>query len=160
MPLIPIRWAARFVKAQTLLLFALIALAGGTACAASPRNSASSEAAVSAETGGQLREFVADPAARISPAEWDALREQVLALPGARVEADGPLLVSVNVGPPSTPEYYLFTTPRHPAHPAFLRAAPGRDDPTETRIEAGFAGSQEEYEKFVRAFLAHRAASQ
>ncbi len=148
------------MKARALLFFAVIVLAGDTACSTSSLGSAKSQTSAALEAADQSPPFAADPSARMSPADWDALFRRVVALPGASTDADGPLLVSVSVGPPSTPAYYLFTTAKHPAHPAFIRAVPTNDDATRTEVEAGFAGSQEEYETFVRAFLAHMATSQ
>ena len=153
-------WATRSVGLRTGWLAAIVAIASAGACSSAPKDLEPTDAAAAFEGDPQSGQFVADPDARMTHAAWDAFLQRVVAQPGARITADGPLLLSVGVGPPSRPAFYLFTTERHPAHPAFLRMAPGDVDETETTVEAGFAGSQEEYEKFVRAFLAHMASSQ
>lgn len=103
--------------------------------------------------------FSADPSARMTLSGWNALLQQVKALPGAVVNDDGPMLTSVSVGAPSEPSFYLFTHPAHPAHPAYLKASPSASG-RETTLVAGYAGSRPEFEAFVRGFLEHLRRSQ
>lgn len=104
-------------------------------------------------------EFAAAPSARMTLSEWNALLERVKSLPGAVVEDDGPMLASVRVGPPNEPSLYLFTQPAHPAHPADVKASPSASGKGTTLV-VGYAGSQSEFEAFVRSFLEHLRRSE
>lgn len=102
-----------------------------------------------------LSTFSADPSAKMTLAQWNALVQEVKSLPGALVDDEGPTLTSVNVGAPNESSFYLFTHPAHPAHPAYLKAFPSGTSGPETTLVAGYAGSRFEFEIFVRAFLEH-----
>ena len=104
---------------------------------------------------GASSAFVADPNSKITVGEWNALLLNVKSLPGARIEEDKPMLLSIRVGAPNEPAFYVFTQSAHSAHPAYLKLSPSQISATETTLQVGYAGSRSEFETFVRDFLAH-----
>jgi hypothetical protein len=99
--------------------------------------------------------FLADPSAKMTVSEWNALILGVRSLPGARVENEGPMLLTIEVSSPDGPTLYLFTQPAHPAHPAYLKFFPSETSTTTTRVGGGYAGSRSEFEVLVRDLLTH-----
>jgi hypothetical protein len=98
------------------------------------------------------------PQQRISEAQWQALRAETVALPGARTD-ETELTTKVTVAGPSQTltdtVMYMFTTPQHAGHPAAAKITfpPGPKGPPVPDYAFHYAGNEEGFRAFARGVI-------
>ena|SRR5260221_6303739 len=92
------------------------------------------------------------PSGKISTEQWKDLLRDVASKPGVRrVEDD----VVTRFESASDRTIYFFSKPGHPAHPCVvIRAVVDDGQQVQVRTVGHFAGSQEAFDQWYRAFLA------
>jgi hypothetical protein len=99
------------------------------------------------------QEFRPHPQARITAAQWQAYFDEVKAKHGAtRQPFDAGHLVLFNDA--ASLMSWVFTTPGHPAHPAWVTRQPVTDGASVKIRQIGFyAGDEAEFRKLFAAYL-------
>lgn len=90
----------------------------------------------------------------ITSQQWQKVFDEVKAMPGARVDVEGPMLVVILVASSEENAVYMFTQPAHPAHPAYLKAFSNSASGRPTIVVGDYAGSKTEFENWVRTVVA------
>jgi len=104
---------------------------------------------IAAANAGEMPAYKPFPEAQISGAQWESYRQQVYGAYGPSLRRFPSQNLEV-LHSPDNVMHFAFTTPGHPAHPAWIT----RSAQTGTVDQIGyFAGKEEPFAKLFQAYL-------